>query len=290
MLQTLSFKQGLADFVLDAMGDAADFERQNLDEKKDKKKESAFMQRLASVMGDAVKVKPEPQPRSEPKIPPEERLRAEMAAECPGVERLVMGLAGEGGERGVRGAVVVGSGIDRAEAARRIAGTHGVALPDSAVEVVTPETWRLLDRLRDMGIISFCSGNAKEVFVRDAPDAAKAEAARRRKAAEKSDAELDRLLSMGELLVNGGFDAEGQIALRKAVALAAGAARFALGKVPEEAGVAPVSTEELVAARGELDLRPELALVLQLAVQGLDIPRPVESARAYVEDCRAMWR
>ncbi len=290
MLQTLSFKQGLADFVLDAMGDAADFERQNLDEKKGKKKESAFMQRLASVMGDAVKVKPEPAPRSEPRIPPEERLRAEMAAECPGVERLVMGLAGEGGERTVRGAVVVGSGIDRTEAARRIAGTHGVALPDSAVEVVTPETWRLLERLRDMGIIKFCSENAKDVFVREAPDAAKAEAARRRKAAEKSDAEVGRLLNMGELLVNGGFDAEGQSALRKAVALAAGAARFALGRVPEESGVMSVYAEELVAARGELDQRPELALVLQLAVQGLDIPRPVESARAYVEDCRAKWR
>lgn len=33
----------------------------------------------------------------------------------------------------------------------------------------------------------------------------------------------------------------------------------------------------------------EAALVLQLAVQGLDIPHPVESARAFVEHCRAMW-
>jgi len=289
MLQTLSFKQGLADFVLDAMGDAADFERQNLDENKGKKK-SAFMQRLASVMGDAVKVRPEPAPRAEPKIPPEERLRAEMAAECPGVERLVMGFAGEGEGRGVRGAVVVGSGIDRAEAASRIAGTHGVALPDSAVEVVSPETWRLLERLRDMGVIEFCSEHAKEVFVREAPDAAKAEAARRRKASEKADAEVDRLLGMGELLVNGGFAAEGQAALRKAVALAAGAARFALGAVPEEAGVVPVAVEELVAARSELNQRPEIALALQFAVQGLDLPDPVVSARGYVDDCRKMWR
>ena len=248
------------------------------------------MQRLASVMGDAVKVKPEPSPRSEPKIPPEDRLRAEMAAECPGVERLVMGIAGEGGERTVRGAVVVGSGIGRTEAARRIAGTHGVALPDSAVEVVSAETWQLLERLRDMGIIKFCAENTKDVFVRETPDTAKAEAARRRKAAETADAEVERLLKMGELLVSGGFAAEGQIALRKAVALVAGAARFALGVVPEEVGVMPVSAEELVAVRGELDQRPALALVLQLAVQGLDIPRPVESVRAYVEDCRAMWR
>ena len=39
---------------------------------------------------------------------------------------------------------------------------------------------------------------------------------------EKADAETERLLKMGELLVSGGFVAEGQTALAKAVALAAG--------------------------------------------------------------------
>ena len=46
MLQTLSFKQGLADFVLNAIGEAKDFECQNRDEEKNRKKPSAFMQRL----------------------------------------------------------------------------------------------------------------------------------------------------------------------------------------------------------------------------------------------------
>ena len=199
-----------------------------------------------------------------------------------------MGLDGEG--RGIRGAVVVGKGIDRTEAARRIAGTHGVALPDSAVEVVPPETWKLLERLRDMGIISFCGETAKAVLVRDAPDVAKVEEARRRKVAEKSDAEVSRLLDMGELLVNGGFAAEGQNALRKAVTLAAGTARYAMGVVPADKEIVPVTVEDLVVVRGELDQRPEIELVLQMAVQGLDIPHPVESARGYVEDCRMMWR
>lgn len=291
MLQTLSFKQGLADYVLDAMGNAADFERQNLDEGKGrKKKASAFMQRLASVMGDAVKVKPEPQRREEPKIPPEERLRAELAAECPGVERLLLGVSGEGEEHDMKGAVVVGSGIDKTEAARRIAGTHGVALPDSAVEVVSPATWRLLERLRDMGIIKFCGGTAREVFVRETPDPAKAEEALRRKAAEKSDAEVDRLLKMGELLVNGGFATEGQAALRKAVTLAAATARYAMGAVPVEREIVPVAARELIVVGGELDQRPEYELVLEMAVEGHDIPNPVVSARSYVEDCRMMWR
>lgn len=78
--------------------------------------------------------------------------------------------------------------------ARRIAKTHGVALPDSAVELIDPVTWKLLQRLRDIGVISFCCEDVQDIVVREAP----------------------------------------------------------------------------------------LALVLQLAVQGLDIPHPVESARAFV--------
>ena len=108
--------------------------------------------------------------------------------------------------------------------------------------------------------------------------------------AEKSDAEVGRLLDMGELLVNGGFATEGQTALRKAVALAAGTARYAMGAVPAESEIVPVTVEDLVVVRGELDQCPEIALVLQMAVQGLDIPHPVESARRYAEDCRMMWQ
>ncbi len=290
MLGTLDFKQGLADFVLDARGDAADFEMRDAPEAKGRKKESAFMQRLASVMGDAVKVRPDPSPPAKPAIPPDERLRAEIAAECPGVERLVLGRSGDGTDGSPTSAVVVGSGIDRTEAARRIAGTHGTALPDSSVEVIPSEIWALLERLRDMGVIAFCPGAAKSVFVREPADAAKAEAARRAAAAKMADAETERLLKMGELLLNGGFAAEGQDALRKAVALAAGAARYALGAVPESDSVSPVTAEELPTAVGDLDLRHEFALVLQLAAQARDLPDPVRSARAFVDDCRLTWQ
>ena len=95
---------------------------------------------------------------------------------------------------------------------------------------------------------------------------------------------------MGELLVGGGFASEGQSALAKAAALAAGTSRYALGAVPADNEIEPVTTDELIVARDELDLPSELQLVLQLAVQGLDIPRPVESARALVEQCRLMWK
>ena len=100
-MKTLGFKQGLADFVLDAMGNASDFERQNTEQAKGKKKESAFMQRL-----------------------------------------------------------------------------------------------------RDMGVISFCGEDVKDVVVRDAPDSAAMEAAKRKAMAEKADTGTERLLKMGELLAS----------------------------------------------------------------------------------------
>jgi hypothetical protein len=290
MLQTLGFKQGLADFVLDAMGNAADFELQNTEKAKGKKKESAFMQRLASVMGEAVKVNVEPASKKEPSIPPEDRLRASVEAECPGVERLVVKFRRDASGRNIGGAVAVGRGVGRSEIVSRIAETHGVALPDSAVEVIDPETWKLLQRLRDMGVISFCGEDVKDVVVRDAPDAAAMEEAKRRKAAEKADAEVQRLMDMGALLVNGGFHEEGQVSLRKAAALAAAAARYALGAVPVEREIAPVTIEELIVVEGELDLPPECELVLQLAVQGMNIPRPIDSVRSFVEQCRMTWK
>lgn len=292
MLQTLGFKQGLADFVLDAMGNAADFELQNTEKAKGRKKESAFMQRLASVMGDAVKVNAAtpPKPKDGPAIPPEERLRASVEAECPGVERLVVKFGRDASGRNVGGAVAVGRGVGRSEIAQRIAETHGVALPDSAVEVIDPKTWKLLQRLRDMGVIAFCGEDVKNVVVRDAPDAAAMEAEKRRKAAEKADAETQRLLDMGALLVNGGFPEEGQAPLRKAGALAAATAGYVLGAVPVEREIAPVTIEELVSVKDRLDLPHECAPVLQFAVQGFDVPRPLDSVRALVEQCRATWK
>ena len=248
------------------------------------------MQRLASVMGEAVKVNAEAKPKSEPSIPPEERLRATVEAECPGVERLVVKFRRDASGRSVGGAVAVGRGVGRSEIALRIAETHGVALPDSAVELIDPETWKLLQRLRDMGVISFCGEDVKDVVVRDAPDSAALEVAKRKAAVEKADAETERLLKMGELLVNGGFVAEGQNVLAKAAALAAGTSRYALGAVPVDDEIVPVTIDELIVLKDELDLPSELQLVLQLAVQGLDMPRPAESVRTLVEHCRLMWK
>ena len=80
------------------------------------------------------------------------------------------------------------------------------------------------------------------------------------------------------------------MSLRKAAVLAAATARYALGAVPVERESTPVTIEELIVVEGELDLPQEYELVLQLAVQGLDIPRPLDSVRALVEQCRMTWK
>ncbi len=239
-----------------------------------------------------MKVNAVAKPKCEPAIPPEERLRATVEAECPGVERLVVKFRRDTSGRSVGGAVAVGRGVGRSEIARRIAETHGVALPDSAVELIDPETWKLLQRLRDMGVISFCGEDVKDVVVRDAPDAAALEAAKRKAAVEKADAETERLLKMGELLVNGGFAAEGQTALAKAVALAAGTSRYALDVVPVDKEIEPVTADQLIVVSGELDLPSAYDDVLETAVREgrLDIPDAVNAARALVEECRVMWK
>ena len=282
MLQTLSFKQGLADFVLDAMGEAKDFEYQNRDEEKNRKKPSAFMQRLASIMGgDPLKVEPAPVAKAEAKIPPEERLRAAVEAECPGVERMTVVAQGDGEGRGIGKALVVGRGVEKAKIARQIAETHGVALPDEAIETIDPETWQLMKRLEAMGVIRFNADVLRDVVVRTAPAEAQAEAQKRRSKAERAFADVTRQLDMGDLLAKGGFGAEAQVAYRRAVALAAAVAAYAQGAGELDDAINPVTMGDLVRVRDELRLPPEEALVLQLAVQGLELPNASASAREF---------
>ncbi len=287
MLQTLSFKQGLADFVLDALGEASDFERQNRDEAKGKKKPSAFMQRLASVMGGAVKVEPESPTKAEVRIPPEERLRASVSVECPSMERLTLGFSGEGSGRTLRSVLAVGRDLDRTDLAERIAETHGVALPDDAIETISPEVWSTLQRLQALGLITFSTAASQDVLVREAPDLVRLEAAKRKAAAEQVLSVAARNLDMGELLLKGGFSTEGQHALCQAISLSAAAACHVKDLSPSDAEIAPVAPETFIAARDCLALGSEDALLLQLAVQNQDLLEPA-AVRRFVDLCRSV--
>lgn len=284
MLQTLSFKQGLADYVLDAMGEASDFELKNRDDGQGKKKPSAFMQRLATVMGGAVRVDPASAApgKPEPQIPPGDRLRASVEAEHPEVERLALRIKGGA----VGGAVVVGRNVRKDAVARQIAETHGVALPDAAIETIDPETWTLMKRLEAMGVIQFCGQGLQDVVSRTEKDLASAEQARRRAAAKKAMEEAARLRQMGELLWNGGFPAEAQTPLRKAVALAGAAARHVLGAGELGSEIHPLDADTLPLAQGDLALPSVDSETLELAVGGADLPNALERVRSFIDECR----
>ena len=89
-----------------------------------------------------------------------------------------------------------------------------------------------------------------------------------------------------------GFAAEGQTALAKAVALAAGTSRYALGAVPVDKEIEPVTADQLIVVSGELDLPSAYDDALETAVREgrPDMPDAVNAARALVEECRVMWK
>ena len=289
MLGTLRYKQGLSDFVLDAIGDAKDFEkRRDVDEGDGRKKRNAFMERLASVMGEAVHVEERKSAfAAEPTIPPHERLRAAVETEVPGVNLLLTVCDEVDDAKSIKGVVAVGTAVDRGTLVRQIAETHGVALPEESVKVVSREQWELLQRLERMGVITFAREGIRRVVER--PSAESDEAGqweRKRKTLQsKAFAEAKRLLKMGELLTNGGFAQEGMASCRRAIALAAGAACYSSDDAHADRPVDPVTIETLVTARSVLALAAEDALSLQLAVQGLDLPDALARAASFIELC-----
>ena len=288
MLSTLSFKQGLADYVLDAMGDAEAFEGRRDEEPKDgRRKRNAFMERLASVMGEGLRTEELPAKASagKPAIPPAERLRAAVEAEFADVCVLKASYGAKDDPKTIRGVLAVGGADSRSALVRQIGESHGVALPEDAVEVVSREQWDLLRRLEKLGIISFATDGVQNVI--ECSDAAEGETERldrvcgERRA--RAEAEARRLVQMGELLATGGFAQEGMASCRKAIALAAGAAAYSTEDVRAERQLEPVTIETLVAVRTALALAPEDALVLQLAVQDLDLDNAPAKAKDFVE-------
>ena len=291
MLTTLSFKQGLADFVLDAMGDAAAFEGRRDEEPKDgRRKRNAFMERLASVMGEGVRTEEKSVGVSaaKPSIPPDERLRATVEAGLPGVRVLKAVYGTKDDPKTIRGVLAVGNAADRAALVREIGETHGVALPEEAVEVVSRENWELLKRLERLGIISFATAGVRTVVERPGAEAADESAKFERLRKERCDGamtEARRLAKMGELLTTGGFAQEGMAPCRRAIALAAGAAAYSLDDARAEHPVEPITVATLRAARSKLTLAAKDALVLQLAVQDMEIPDAPAQARRFIESC-----
>jgi hypothetical protein len=222
MLATLKFKQGLADVVLDARGEAETFEQGNA--------RGAFMARLAEVMGTALQVPAAGAGKKAADIPPDERLATALQTDNPGIG---LCLARYGEETGQVQAVLA---VGRPEAAAALRGqverTHGVALPQDRVVVVTPETRALLLRLAELGFITIQHDAAKKIFDTGASEPpVPSDHVRRCERAQETLDKATRRLRMAEVLASGGFTDEAVEAAREAVC---GILRGAAGPAADE--------------------------------------------------------
>lgn len=278
MLGTLKFKQGLADAVLDARGEAGTFERENA--------RGAFMARLAEVMDTPLRTAETAAAKSAASVPPEQRLGALLQAENPGVG---LCLARYGGEAGQLQAVLAVGRPEATEPLRRqVEETHGVALPLDRVMVVTPEVRAALHRLVELGFIEMKTDAAKRIFESGADEPpASADRVRRCARAQEFLAAAARQMKMADVLAAGGFGEEAVAEARKAVCRAAGVlVLFSAGTAVDQ-DVAPPTDAMVAAVRSDAEIGRETVAVLQAAHAGLeaDPEQWLVRARAFVAFC-----
>ena len=99
-------------------------------------------------------------------IPPAERLRAAVEAEFADVCVLKASYGAKDDPKTIRGVLAIGGADSRSALVRQIGESHGVALPEDTVEVVSREQWDLLRRLEKLGIISFARRRARGATAR----------------------------------------------------------------------------------------------------------------------------
>jgi hypothetical protein len=280
MLGTLKFKQGLADAVLDARGEAAAFERENA--------RGAFMARLAEVMDTTLQVPVAGGQKKASDIPADQRLGALLQAENPGIG---LCLARYGGDANQMQAVLA---VGRPEAADALRGqvekTHGVALPPDRVVVVTPETRALLLRLAELGFIAIRQDAAKRIFDTGASEPPPSpDQVRRGERARKILDGAKRQIKMAGVLAEGGFDDEADKAAREAVCRAAGTLILFAADVAADQVPYPVTDAWVAAVRSNAEVERRQVAVLQTAHFGLEAePKAfIENARGFVEYCEA---
>jgi len=282
MLATLTFKQGLADAVLDARGEIGAFEGNNA--------RGAFMARLAEVMDSPLQAPASDARATEAvaSIPADERLAAALRTENPGVGLCLARYDEAEGQ--VQAVLAVGRREAEPALRAQVERTHGVVLPPNRVVVVSPETQALLRHLADLGFITIRQDAARTIFdsgVEQAPLPPE-HLTRCRRAQETVD-KAQRALRMSRVLAEGGFDEEAARAASQAVRQAAGALYLFADGADADDAVEPL-TEAMVAAithRGDLD-RTHTGL-LQAVYHELDAdPRNLrEHASAFVDYCAA---
>ncbi|NMA21785.1 MAG: DEAD/DEAH box helicase [Lentisphaerae bacterium] len=275
MLGTLEFKQGLADAVLDAIGDFEEFEKVNA--------KAAFMERLSKIMECETPV--EPVPVQEDRTPPAERMTQELTLDNPGIGSCSILYDPE--SKTPKSVFAVGSANAAEKLRANIEKTHGTSIPADKVAVLAPEQFALLQQLAALGIITINDQKMTNVFQTDTfqqPSLPEQRLRLKKCRAVMNNAE--RKLKMALVLKTGDFLEEAlppakQAVLSAALALYVMTANEALDAVPEE------FTAELMPAlkKSNTELSREQLMFLQLTMHDLseDHTEFLSNAEAFVE-------
>lgn len=288
MLATLSFKQGLADAVLDARGDLEAMEQPG--------SRSQFMERLAAIMDTNFTTAAEEPEETAPETAqiPEAPRRATL--EQLGEEIAVAGGAAIGycaalpdGQGGAKSLFVVADDVDKAtgalaETVRRNAG--GAAGPE--LLVIDAATSDLLDRLAAAGVITLNTDAMRKLIDRSPEAREKADPAReRRKQIDALIKEGERKYKMGSVLAGSGFSEEAVIPFVQAGRLAG---RALAGFVPDAAAdslPAELDAESIAKICGLPEMPIDVPLFLH-AIAGdgsqLKAPQLAEAARRTIDE------
>ena len=197
MLFLLDQKQGLADGVLDGLGDVDNIRMPS--------GRGAFLERMEAVMAGTKPQAPQDQAQQDPASRLCEGLR-----ERHGDGFLALFAPGGADEAFM---AVVDASPEAVEEERRRLGDGNVA-----VEVMDRRTWEMLCRLETAGVLRFSGGDRGELYRSQHLDDGGA-AARQRRVQELT-AEADLKLRMATLLAGGDFEAEARVPAAEAMTTA----------------------------------------------------------------------
>ena len=278
MLGTLKFKQGLADAVLDARGETKAFEQENA--------RGAFMARLAEVMDAPLHVSGTGAKEKKPEVPAGERLGIVLQAENPGVGLCLARYDNETGQ--VQSVLAVGRSTAANVLLEQVERTHGVALPQNRVMVISPETRVLLAQLADMGYITIQRDAVKTILDTgvDAPPLPPGHARRVARAQEALDV-AERQMRMAGVLVDGGFAEEAAKVARGAICRAVGTLVLFANGVDAECVLEPLTDALVDVVRADARMDRTQVAVLQSTYLGVEVEpmAMLEQARAFVAYC-----
>jgi len=280
MLDTLKFKQGLADAVLDSLGEFETFEKSDA--------KNAFMDRLANVMDSPVHVEPMKLSKDEKKLDSGERLKTILGKSNKGIDSCEVRLDEKGSPNAL---LAVGEKVAGKTLRGLIQETHGVALPPSRVVSITPEIEAVLKKLEALGFIKIQQDGIEKLFdsgrSKSEPPQKNQELVKRCKRAESQIQTGMRNYKMAEVLLAGGFPDEALKAARKAVCSAAGTLYVFVQGANVDSGSNPLTQEMVDVIKGDGAVDREQVSVLQMAFLELeaDPKRFVAKTQTFIEYC-----